>query len=551
MDKEFLKDKLPGGWIKVRLIDIAYINMGQSPPSNTYNTNRIGLPFFQGKTEFGELFPSINKYCSDPVKVVEDGDILISVRAPIGPTNLATEKSCIGRGLAAIRPYGSIPNKFILYYIRTNVEEIVKLGTGSTFKAISKQNLENFSVLLPPINEQFRIVQKIEEVFSELDHSIKNLNHCKIELIRYRHALLKSAVEGKLTLPWRKKNQDIDSAKNLLIKIKNHILSIRNQQSPSKELPNSQVKEYSTDDQNKLPKGWIWTNLGNITTVVRGASPRPAGDPKFFGGKVPWITVAELTKDDNMYLTNVSSYLTDAGKKESRFISKNTLLLSNSGATLGVPKITSIDGCINDGSVAFLNVLNDTLKVYLYWVLKSKTKQLREINQGAGQPNLNTEIVKNINIPLPPIEEQLQILQELEYKFGLANNLNDTIDKALKRIIGFRHAILQKIFKGNLVKQNSSDPHAEGLIELINQEKIEFTAKQKIISKMKPKKTKSKNEELSIVEILASKKTVSAKDVWIKSKHKNNIEEFYSELKSLKNSVLEIKTETESMLKLK
>jgi len=87
---------------EVSLKDIADIIMGQSPPSSTYNANRVGLPFYQGKKEFGNLYPTPEKYCSEPKKIAESNYILISVRAPVGPTNFCKEKSCIGRGLAAI-----------------------------------------------------------------------------------------------------------------------------------------------------------------------------------------------------------------------------------------------------------------------------------------------------------------------------------------------------------------------------------------------------------------------------------------------------------------
>jgi type I restriction enzyme, S subunit len=93
----------PDGWIDVVLSDIAFIQMGQSPDSSTYNEKGVGLPFFQGKAEFGKLFPTVRKWCSEPKKVAEAGDILLSVRAPVGPTNIAAERCCIGRGLTAIQ----------------------------------------------------------------------------------------------------------------------------------------------------------------------------------------------------------------------------------------------------------------------------------------------------------------------------------------------------------------------------------------------------------------------------------------------------------------
>ena len=116
--------ELPNGWICTELNNFAEIILGQSPPSSTYNEEQIGLPFYQGKLEFGSIYPTPRKWCSAPKKIAEKGDVLISVRAPVGPTNVCPEKSCIGRGLAAIRGKKGIEAFFILYLIRS-VEEAI------------------------------------------------------------------------------------------------------------------------------------------------------------------------------------------------------------------------------------------------------------------------------------------------------------------------------------------------------------------------------------------------------------------------------------------
>src|SRR5687768_1023535 len=123
----------------------------------------------------------------------------------------------------------------------------------------------------------------------------------------------------------------------------------------------------------QIPATWCCTTVDHVSVVVRGSSPRPAGNPKYYVGSSPWITVSSLTADDRPYLNSVAEGLTEEGKEQSRWIEPDTLLLTNSGATLGVPKITMIGGCINDGSVALLKV-EYPLKLYLYYYLKSQTK---------------------------------------------------------------------------------------------------------------------------------------------------------------------------------
>lgn len=147
----------------VLLSDVAKIIMGQSPPSETYNLEGIGLPFFQGKADFGELYPNPRVYCSQPIRIAEPGDILISVRAPVGPTNVSKTRSCIGRGLSAIRSEKSIDADYLLYFLRY-FEPILSIeGTGSTFDAIAREDLEQIKVPLPRLTEQKRIADILQK----------------------------------------------------------------------------------------------------------------------------------------------------------------------------------------------------------------------------------------------------------------------------------------------------------------------------------------------------------------------------------------------------
>ena len=173
-------NELPRGWMYSTIGEISEVILGQSPPSSTYNEDRKGLPFYQGKLEFGDLYPTPRKWCSSPKKIAEKGDVLISVRAPVGPTNICPEKSCIGRGLAAIRPMEGIESLFVLYLIRAFENSIAGKGTGTTFNAITGSQLSGFEIPLSPLPEQHRIVAKIEELFTRLDAGVEAL---KLSLI--------------------------------------------------------------------------------------------------------------------------------------------------------------------------------------------------------------------------------------------------------------------------------------------------------------------------------------------------------------------------------
>lgn len=150
------------GWEMKRLGDICEIIMGQSPTSDTYNEFE-GMPFFQGNADFGELFPRKRIYCTKPIKIARNEDILISVRAPIGALNFSDCDCCIGRGLAALRPKKDKSfGKFLYYLLLQNRKNLIDSGTGSTFKSIGKDLLNNLSTRIPNITIQKKIVQELD-----------------------------------------------------------------------------------------------------------------------------------------------------------------------------------------------------------------------------------------------------------------------------------------------------------------------------------------------------------------------------------------------------
>ncbi len=234
-------------------------------------------------------------------------------------------------------------------------------------------------LLMPPLDEQNRIANLIDRETRKIDALIAEQLQL-IELLKEkRQAVISHAVTKGLN-------------------------------------PDTPMKDCGVDWIGLIPQPWGISKLGQMTNIVRGGSPRPAGDPRFFNGDfMPWITVGEVTKDDGMYLVTTESMLTEVGAEQSRTIDIGTLVLTNSGATLGVPKILGITGCANDGILAFLALNENVNKKYLYFVLGSLTSELRErMKQGSGQPNLNTGIVGALNVPLPPVAEQLAIVVELE-----------------------------------------------------------------------------------------------------------------------------------------
>jgi type I restriction enzyme S subunit len=186
------------------------------------------------------------------------------------------------------------------------------------------------------------------------------------------------------------------------------------------------------------------------------------------------------------YIDTFGFTIKESGLQKTRRILPNTLLLTNSGATLGVPKVCMIEATMNDGIAAFLD-LDKRSNLFLYYFWMSKTKELRTINQGAAQPNLNTEIIKNYDLPYCPFEEQIKIVSEIETRLSVCDKLEETITTTLQQSEALRQSILKKAFEGRLVEQNPNDEPVSRLLERVKANKVKDMTKNDTRKKKIPK----------------------------------------------------------------
>ncbi|TOM37669.1 4'-phosphopantetheinyl transferase, partial [Vibrio parahaemolyticus] len=203
---------LPKGWVIEKLDKCTAITMGQSPKGIYVNSEGEGIPFYQGKSEFGKLYPIPKKYCTEPSKLAIQDDILLSVRAPVGPTNLCPETSCIGRGLASIRALEPMSQMYFLHYMRYLQPWLSEQGTGTTFKAISGAFLKDIEVIVAPLNEQIRIANKLDSILAKVDKAQARLDKIPAILKRFRQSVLAAATSGELTKEWRGATSGLNEA---------------------------------------------------------------------------------------------------------------------------------------------------------------------------------------------------------------------------------------------------------------------------------------------------------------------------------------------------
>ncbi len=189
---------------------------------------------------------------------------------------------------------------------------------------------------------------------------------------------------------------------------------------------------YKQTEVGVIPEDWEVRTIGELGNVVRGGSPRPAGDLRYFNGTfIPWLTVAALTNipDNQLRVSETVGHLTAEGAKHSRTLVNNTLIIANSGATLGVAKLLDITCCANDGIAAIINQSFGDKEFICHYV-NTRTKYLRDVvATGNGQPNLNTTLLKKIHIPFPSTEEQRAIAAVLSDVDALLAKLDQFIAK--------------------------------------------------------------------------------------------------------------------------
>lgn len=375
----------------MKLKHAAEIIMGQSPKSDTYNDKGDGVPFFQGKSDFGELNPTERIYCSSPLKLAKEKDLLISVRAPVGDLNIANQECCIGRGLAAIRSKEGVSNYKYLYYCILNKKEFLQSkSTGSTFKAISKSILEELEIELPNIDIQERIVQvldKSKDIIKQRKEQIEVMDKLRESIFNYmfgRNKIFENVKLGEFT---------------------NHVSS--------------------------------------------GATPK-GGQKVYITQGIPFIRSQNVMMNKIVY-DDISYIPIEIHESMNRSkVLKNDVLLNITGASIGrVAVYEGEDNMANVNQHVCIIRLKDDLKpVYVcnYIATNEFQNKIKNMNSGATREALNYDQIKNFIIPKPPIELQnefAEIVNKIEKEKELLKQSLEQLETNFK-------ALEQKAFNGEL-----------------------------------------------------------------------------------------------------
>ena len=382
-------------WSNEKLGDYCEVIAGQSPEGKYYNSDGQGLPFYQGKKEFGHRYiGNPLKWTTKVTKEATAGDILMSVRAPVGPINFATQNICIGRGLAAIRPMIKLDKDFLFYYLLSKQDEI-KGNEGAVFASINKAQIENLNFSYVNTKEQKRIVTILDQVFADLEQA-----RAKTE-------------------------QNLKNARELFESYLQQVFSERG-------------------------NGWVEKGLKDISLDFgRGKSKhRPRNDISLYGGNYPFIQTGDVRHCEHV-VTNYSKTYNEKGLAQSKLWPKGTICITIA-ANIAETGILGFDGCFPDSIIGIVVNPEFTTISYIEYLLQSFKVILQAKGKGAAQDNINMGTFENITFPFPSLKKQKEIVEELSKLTTYVQQLEEIYSNKLAAIDELKKSILQKAFSGEL-----------------------------------------------------------------------------------------------------
>ena len=360
---------------------------------------------------------------------------------------------------------------------------------------VNFDQIGDFQMLIPPPSEQVRIVDKIDELFSELDKGVESLNATRAQLKVYRKAVLKHAFEGKLTAKWRERNKDkIETVEQLLARIRREREARYEHQlrewktswsswrtggqqgfKPKKPLKPKRLPPLFTKDLKGLhvvPSTWRWVRTGEIGLVGTGVTPLKSKSEYYLDGNIAWLTSGAL---NDPFVQHPTGYVTESAYNATslRLYPPHTLVVAlyGEGKTRGkcseilfeTTTNQAIAAIVQEGAAAGLRGL-------LKWFLTKNYEEVRTGSAGGVQPNLNLGIIENTAVPICSISEAKEIEKEIETRFSKADELEEQLVSCLQYSEHLRQSILNRAFRGELVAQDPNDEPASALLDRLKAE---------------------------------------------------------------------------------
>lgn len=485
--------ELPKGWEWARFSEIAYFNIGRTPSRKNsifwdeeyFNWVSISDMKHNGYIESTKEMIS-RKAMEECFKGVfsPKGTLIMSFKLTIGKISILNIDAVHNEAIISIFPFEEDMKEYLFKGI--NGFDLTR-GTNDAImgKTLNSTSLKEIVIGIPPIEEQKRIVEKVDLLMGFCDKLEKSLEK-KVhygelsaksvfnavgnvdsieeleEVLRFillnfkdlslgdnavkelKNCILQLAVQGKLV----PQDPNDEPAEILLAKIREEKERLIKEKKIKKE---KSFVEISEEEQYfKIPNGWGWVRLGQLFNIVRGSSPRPKGDPRYFTNtktEYHWVTIKDISnsKVADKVLDTIE-YLTYEGSLKSRYVEKDEIIIAVSGS-VGKSAIMGVDGYIYDGLAAMKFVVkNIVLRNYIYNYFKGWKEKINDMSEGTSMPNINIDKLNMLVIPLPPLEEQKRIIEKIDSLMKLCDELQKKIEKQGN----YSNRLMKSILKSSL-----------------------------------------------------------------------------------------------------
>lgn len=555
----------PEGWVRCEIGEVTQVVSGGTPrakdPSNFVDEG--GIPWItpadlSGYTDIfisrGARNLSEKGFYSCSAAKIPAGSVLFSSRAPVGYVAIAANELATNQGFKNFVLPNGLDSRFIYFYLKYIKPVAENMATGTTFKELSGKVAAKLPLLIAPTEEQTRIADKLENLIARVDACRDRLTRIPNILKKYRQAVLRAAMSGELTEDWRKANSDFETDSDLFLSLQNKYGGER-----------SKGHDSLADDCSELsfPENWLYVPTKAVGEVFLGRqrSPKNHNGPHMR----PYMRAANITWK-GLDLSDVKEMNFDPSDFERFKLQVGDVLVnegSGSAEEVGKPAIWNgeIENCCFQNTLICVRPFED-MSEYLYFVFLNAalSKDFIKETRGIGIHHLGKTRFAAFKIPLPPLEEQKEIVRCIKYSFAYVERLEAYYQKANCKVEKITNALLSKAFQGELVSQKSSDEPASALMERLHSAiKIQNANASKAKRKKEPlpisrlgsvmlKRENVNSNYLS--EILRKSGSMSPKNLW--SLSQLEIDDFYEQLKEEEENGLlrEISQESDGALRL-
>jgi type I restriction enzyme S subunit len=556
---------LPSGWKWVSFDEILINIIGGGTPSKSNPSYWAGnIPWLSVKdmktTRPKETIDhiSLDAVENSATNLIPADTLIVSTRMGLGKIVRVPFETTINQDLKALVLTESMNKSYVEYWYISLAPYIESLGTGTTVKGIRLEQLKALKLPLAPINTQKLVVNKIEELFSHIDAGVEGLKQAKAKLQQYRQSVLKDAVTGKLTEQWREQNADKLEPASLLL---NRILDERRANWEAEQLKVFEEKgQTSKNDKWKdkykapdsfnqkeppfvVPSVWEWCYFESLGVVSGGLTKNSKRNR--FEKKLPYLRVANVYANE-LRLEDIQEIgVTDTELDRVLLEDKDLLIVEGNGSPDQIGRLAvwdnSISPCVHQNHLIKVRLIDKSLCDFVvYWLMSLPGReQIKSVaSSTSGLYTLSISKISGLPVPLPSINEAIEISKLVTDKLEAAQRTEDELTKKIKHSEQLKSSILSKAFSGQLVENHATEETAEQLLEKIRLEKDLAEQKAKL-TKKKPTARAIKMKRRPILDVLIeSKKALNVDELFELSGFQGEVtpekvEEFYQELKSI------------------